>query len=175
MPGPVVRRGDAITLRTIEPADAPVLARLVNDPAVRRGIARAQPVSVAEEREWIETRDEHNPDGVNLLVCANGEPVGTVGLSEVVQHWNTAQLGYLIDPDAWNRGYATDAVREVLDYGFDELGLARVAARVYATNPASARVLEKVGFTEAGAMREGALVDGERVDLRVFGPLADER
>lgn len=175
MPGPVYRRGETVTLHPIEPADAPFLADVYNDPEVRRGTGRSRPMSVAAEREWIETIDERNSEGVNLLVCGDGDPVGTVSVSEIVQSWGTGEVGYLIDPAVWGRGYATDAVREVVDLAFDELRLARLTARVYETNPASARVLEKVGFTEEGRLRRHVLVDGDRVDARLFGLLADER
>lgn len=174
MPGPVFRRGESVTLHPIEPEDAPYLVTLLNDPDVRRGTGRARPMSEADEREWIETLNDRNPDGTNLLVCADGDPVGTVGIADVVQPWGTGELGYMIDPDVWNRGYATDAVREACRHAVEELRLAKLTARVYETNPASARVLEKLGFTEEGVLRRQALVDGERVDVRLFGLLAEE-
>lgn len=175
MPGPVFLRGDAVTLHPIEPADAPFLAELVNHPEVRAGTAQTAPMSVADEREWIETLDEHNPDGFNFLVCADGDPVGTVGSLDVAQEWGTAQLGYAIHPEHWSQGYATAAVDLVVDYAIDELRFEKVTARVFETNPASARVLEKVGFVEEGVLREHVLVDGDRVDLRLFCVLAAER
>lgn len=175
MPGPVFLRGDAVTVHPIEPDDAPFLAELVDHPEVRTGTAQTTPTSVADEREWIETLDEHNPDGFNFLVCADSEPVGTVGSLEVAQHWGTVQIGYAIHPEHWNQGYATAAVDLVVDYAVDELRFEKVTARVFETNPASARVLEKAGFLEEGVLREHVLVDGDRVDLRLFCTLADER
>jgi ribosomal-protein-alanine N-acetyltransferase len=175
MPGSVFLEGDAVTLHPVEPEDAPYLAALLNDPEVRQGIARSYPMSEADERAWIESLDETNPDGVNLVICADGDPVGTIGVNEVVQRWGKAELGYMIEPEAWNQGYATDATGTVVDYLIDELRFEKLNSRVFATNPASAQVLEKVGFEHEGTSRSHAFVDGERVDLELYGLTAADR
>lgn len=175
MPGPVFLRGEEITLHPVEPDDADYFASLLDDPEVRRTIASDHPMSVADEREWIESFDEHTPDGMMLVICVDDEPVGNVGLNQVVQRWGKGELGYMIEPDAWNQGYATDAVGTVLDYLVDELRFEKLTARVFETNPASARVLEKVGFEHEGTFRDHAFVDGERVDLELYGLTATDR
>ena len=78
MPGPVFARGDAVELRTIEPEDAEFLQEVINDPRVRAGLASYEPINGPAERDWVESLDED--DGLSLLVCADGDPVGTVGL-----------------------------------------------------------------------------------------------
>lgn len=175
MPGPVFLRGDSVTLHPIGPDDAPFLARVVNHPDVRAGIAQTEPTSVTDEREWIERIGDHTPDGFRLLVCAEEEPVGTIGSLEAAPHWGTVQIGYAFAPDHWNHGYATDAVRQVVAYAADELRYEKITARVFETNPASARVLEKSGFDEEGILRRHVTVDGERVDLRLFAYHAGEQ
>jgi RimJ/RimL family protein N-acetyltransferase len=77
-------------------------------------------------------------------------------------------------PSAWGNGYATDALREICRYGFDERRLNKVVARAYETNPASNRVLEKVGFEQEGTFRQEAFVRGEFVDIHRYGLLAAE-
>lgn len=167
-------RGDAVELRTIEPEDAEFLAGLINDPRVRTTIGRDRPIPVHQERDWIDGLDEHNPEGVNLLICDDGEAVGITGIENVNTRWGTGEVGYMLEPAAWNQGFATDAVRTLAGYAFGELRLERLAADVYATNEASARVLEKAGFEHEGVQREHAVVEGERVDLHRYGLLADE-
>lgn len=174
MPGPVFLRGESVELRTIEPEDAEFLAAVLNDPRVREGIGADHPYPVSSEREWIESLDEHNPEGVNLLVCTDGDPIGVLGVEDVVPRWGTGEVGYMLEPGAWNEGYATDAVRTVAAYVFDELRFERLAADVYETNEASARVLEKVGFQQEGTQRSHAFADGKRVDLHRYGLLAEE-
>lgn len=172
MPGPVFRAGETVDLHTIELEDATFLQRLVNDPRVRGGVAAYEPLNAVQEREWIESLGE--VDGVRLLPCVDGEPVGSIGMHDVHEVWGRAKIGYMIDPDHWNRGYATEAVSLLCGHAFEERRLNRLQAGVFETNRASQRVLEKLGFTHEGTRRQGAFVDGEYVDLRVYGLLAEE-
>lgn len=173
MAGHVFLRGDAVELRTVEEDDTEFLQATVNDPRVRAGIAAVAPVNGAREREWIESVGDDG--GVHLVVHVDGDPVGTVGLKSPDEVWGRAEIGYLVAPDRWGNGYATDAVATLCDYAFDERRLDKVYATVFETNPASSRVLEKAGFAEEGRLRREAFVDGERVDLIRYGLLADER
>ena len=173
MPGPVFIPGDAVDLHTIEEEDLDFLQRNVNDPAVWRRIGRADPVNAQQEREFF---DEivSGDGGVHLLVCADGEPVGTVGLNDIGDSGGSAELGYWIAPDHHRQGYGTEAAELTTGYGFDQLGLHRVAARVFEFNDASCKLLERLGFTREGTHREAAFVDGEYRDTYWYGLLEEE-
>ncbi len=80
-----------------------------------------------------------------------------------------AEVGYIIIPEAWGEGHATEAVRLLCEYAFSERRLNKVVSSVYETNPASARVLEKVGFRREVVLRREAFLDAEYVDLRRYG------
>ena len=80
----------------------------------------------------------------------------------------------MVHPDHWGHGYATDAVRCLVRYAFEERRMHKVGADVYAPNEGSRRVLEKVGFEREGVRPDHAFVDGEHVDLYEYRPLADE-
>ncbi|SHG57893.1 GNAT family N-acetyltransferase [Halobaculum gomorrense] len=173
MPGSVFRRGETVELRTIEEADAEFLRDLINEPRVRAGIANRTPMNLADEREWVDSLG--GDDEANFLVCVDGDAVGTIGLRRRHEpSWGVWGVGYMLVPDAWGNGYATDALRETAAYAFDERRAAKLFATVYKTNPASARVLEKAGFVEEGVLRGEAFVDGERVDIVRYGLPADE-
>ncbi|WP_435194402.1 GNAT family N-acetyltransferase [Natronomonas sp. EA1] len=172
MPGPIFLEGETVELRTIEPEDAAFLQETINDPEVRRTLAANAPITGIEEENWIESLD--NDEGVHLLVCVEGEPVGTVGIQPPSGPSRTVELGYFIASDAWGNGYATAAVRLLCRYAFRERGLHKVYADVYDLNPASARVLEKVGFVQEGVHREQGFVDGEHVDVLRYGLLKNE-
>lgn len=172
MPGPLFRAGERVELRTVEEEDAEFLQTVVNHPEVRSTVSRTDPINLNEEREWVTSLGEES--GFHFLICADGEPVGICGLNDPNEVWGVAEAGYMVHPDAWNNGYATDAVRELCAYAFEERRLGKVVAKCYATNPASRRVLEKAGFTEEGLLREEGFAGGERVDVHRFGLLADE-
>jgi len=172
MPGAVFLEGELVELRTVEEEDLEFLRDAINDPRVWQTLGAYQPKNLQQEREWFESVGEG--DGVGLLVCVDGEAVGSIGLHEVNEVWGRAEAGYWITPDAQGNGYATDALATLVEYAFDELRLHKVYAHAYETNPASRRVLEKVGFREEGLLREAAFVDGEYVDLYRYGLLEGE-
>lgn len=172
MPGPVFRSGEIVELRTIETDDLEFLQRTVNDRRVRRGTANVRPKNRVEEREWVESLSEDG--GAQFLVCVDGDPVGSIGLKPPDDVWSRAEVGYMIAPDEWNNGYATDALEALCGFAFEERGLYKVYATTFATNPASDRVLEKAGFTQEGVFRDEGLVEGEHVDVHRYGLLAEE-
>jgi RimJ/RimL family protein N-acetyltransferase len=173
MPGPVFLRGDRVDLHVIEEEDLPFLQRLINDPRVWRSLFQVTPKRMADEEEFLEATREDTE--AHFLVCDDGDPVGTVGLTGMTHHWGTGDLGFYVDPDAQGQGYATAGVDLLVNYAFDQRRLEKLSADALATNPASRRVLEKNGFLEEGRFRDHAFVDGGRVDVVRYGLLADER
>jgi RimJ/RimL family protein N-acetyltransferase len=74
----------------------------------------------------------------------------------------------------WGKGYGSDALRLILRYAFQELGLQRVTLTVFEYNPRAIRSYEKVGFIHEGRCRKAIHRDGERADLLVMGILRQE-
>ncbi len=100
------------------------------------------------------------------------ETIGRIRLS--LEKSATGTLGYELSPRFWGSGYMTEAVKEVVRYGFAELGLYRVQAWVFANNKESQRVLERLGFKYEGALREKVEWNGTRVDDNIYGLLRTE-
>jgi RimJ/RimL family protein N-acetyltransferase len=75
----------------------------------------------------------------------------------------------------WNRGYATEASAALIAYGFDELGLNRVLARHITRNPASGRVMSKLGMRPEGVMREHIMKGDEPEDIAIYAILRSDR
>ncbi|WP_181686175.1 GNAT family N-acetyltransferase [Halorhabdus salina] len=172
MPGPTFLRGDRVTLRPIEAEDASFLAETINHPDVWPMLSAYAPKNTDEEQAWIETIGDS--EDVHLLICADGDPVGTIGLNQLNDVWGIAELGYYIHPDEQGNGYATDATARIVRYSFDARRLEKVYANVLAGNEASRRVLESVGFEQEGTFREHAYAQGERVDVVRYGLLESE-
>lgn len=86
----------------------------------------------------------------------------------------SSNLGYVFAEHAWGQGYATEAGRALLEWGFDVMDLNRVSAQTDTRNEASARVLTKLGFTLEGILRENVIVDGEVSDDATYSLLRRE-
>jgi ribosomal-protein-alanine N-acetyltransferase len=93
---------------------------------------------------------------------------GGVGLVADQKH-SHAELGYWLGVPYWGKGYATEAARAVVEYGFKELKLHRIFASHFPSNPASGRVLQKIGMTYEGKMREHVLKWEKFYDIEMYG------
>jgi ribosomal-protein-alanine N-acetyltransferase len=114
--------------------------------------------------------------GVRLAVdrLSDGAFIGWCTLSRWNPDYRSAALGYCYTKAAWGHGYATEAARALLRWGFDTLDLNRVQAETDTRNVASARVLEKLGFVREGTLREDCVVNGDVSDSWVYGLLRRE-
>ena len=83
-------------------------------------------------------------------------------------------MGMWIGVEWWGRGYATEAARAILDHGFESLGLNRIYAHHMVRNPASGRVLEKIGMMKEGLLRQPVRKWGKFEDVVVFAILRDD-
>jgi [ribosomal protein S5]-alanine N-acetyltransferase len=102
-----------------------------------------------------------------------GRLCGGIGLKIAREHQH-AELGYWIGVPYWGQGFATEAAREVLRHGFEDLGLRRVFASHFRHNPASGRVLLKLGMRHEGCQREHIRKWDLMVDSEFYGILRQE-
>ncbi|MEM6326075.1 MAG: GNAT family N-acetyltransferase [Bacteroidota bacterium] len=105
---------------------------------------------------------------------ADGETdamMGTCTLTAWDRDNRHAEIGFILARERWGRGLATEAVRRVLTFGFDAMGLHRVEADVHPENGASLRLLETLGFQREGYLRERWRTFGEWEDSVVLGLL----
>ena len=101
--------------------------------------------------------------------------IGNIKIGPI--NWNhmTAEVGYFIGSrDAWGKGLATEAVRRVTEFGFEELKLNKCNAGVYSGNPGSIRVLEKAGYTLEGCQRSECMGPDGWEDHLLYGCLRKE-
>jgi RimJ/RimL family protein N-acetyltransferase len=84
------------------------------------------------------------------------------------------EMGFWLGKPYWGRGYCTEAARRVLAYAFNELGLNRLEAKHFLSNPASGRVLEKIGLKYEGTLRRRFKKWGVFQDLKVYALLKEE-
>ena len=139
-----------LRLRRSGPQDAEGISAYRSLPDVGRyqGWDRTDPASLRVEFEEMARRLPGDPGWVQLTVEERdgGRLVGDVGMSPAEGEAGVMKVGYTMDPTVQNRGYATEAVRALVDYAFDVLGAEVVRAYADADNIASIRVAEKVGM-----------------------------
>lgn len=103
-----------------------------------------------------------------------GKMIGTCGFTRFDFPHNSGEIGYVINPDYHGKGIATEAVGEVIRFGFERLGLNRIECKFMIGNDASRRVMEKNGMTFEGVHRQGMLVKGVYRDIGVCSILRSE-
>jgi RimJ/RimL family protein N-acetyltransferase len=174
MPGPPFLHGEEVDLHAVAEEDAEFVARGRNDPEVRPWLPRSRPHAVAEASEDIEGYMNDDSDGLGLLACVDGEPIGLLSMFMFEPDSGHAFIGAWFVPEEQGQGYGTDAVGRFVEYGFDERRLHRIGAAARADNDASRATLEKLGFVQEGRHREHYYVDGEYVDQITHGLLESE-
>ncbi len=97
----------------------------------------------------------------------SGKMIGTCGFTSITPEDEKAEIGYVINPSYKGRGIATEAVKRVLRFGFDELLLERIEARYIIGNDASLRVMQKCGMRFEGTQRHGVKCKGRFADVGI--------
>ncbi|WP_088013924.1 GNAT family N-acetyltransferase [Gottfriedia acidiceleris] len=104
----------------------------------------------------------------------NGKLIGTIDFVWWDQKHKIGEIGYVISQDYWGKGIMTEAAKEVIKFGFDEMELIRIQARCFVENIGSSRVMEKVGMSFEGIIRKGMFVKGKHQDLKMYSILNNE-
>jgi len=157
----VFHRSQRLFLRPAFPEDSGAILAGIGEEAIVRNLARAPwPYGIAEARAFAALPQD--PRLPHFLVTLPG--AGVIGSAGLGEHQGEAELGYWIARAHWGRGYATEAARGVLEVA-RMLGHRRVVAGHFADNPASGKVLRKLGFVPTGkpgqrfSAGRGAMVD----------------
>ncbi len=140
---------ERLLLRAPRIADAPAIAALVNDRRIAENTTRIpHPYRLGDAEDWIALANADPRDEILLITLRDGTVAGACGLE-----WRDApnpEIGYWLGAPFWGQGYATEAVRAMIDQAFGDFGHAAVEAGARTTNRASRRVLEKCGFQWTG-------------------------
>ena len=169
---------ERLLLRPFRPSDAPDVQRLAGAFEIAdmtMTVPHPYPDGAAEAWIAMHERSWEDETGATYAIAerATGSVVGAIGLGIVRAH-ALAELGYWIGVPFSNRGYASEASRALLDFGFSALDLHRIQARHFLRNPASGRVMEKIGMMREGVMRGAARKWDRFEDLAMYAVLAPE-
>ena len=167
-----------VSLRMLGAGDLDLLAELVADPSTRRFTRIPEPPPDGFERAWFAAYEACRADGTReaFVVVADGVDVGLALAPSIEREAASAELGYLIAPQARGRGHATTALRLLSDWAFDELDLIRLELLIGTENIASQTVARRAGYTLEGTLRSTHLKQGIREDTQIWSLLrSDER
>ena len=160
-----------IRLRELQPKDKQRLAELANNKKIWDNVRDYFPFPYSEKdaTEFIELCNKETPKTTFAIEFQN-ELAGVTALvlqSDIYK--KTAEIGYWIGEPYWNNGIATEAVKLLVNYGFDNLKLNRIFTGVFEDNKASQKVLEKCGFTHEGVFKNAIIKNGKVIHEYRYG------
>lgn len=171
-----------LVLRPFSLTDASTVQRLAGAyevAAMTLNIPHPYPDGMAEE--WITSHGPAWETKTHLTLAItlrttvqDPQAIGAIGLGLCLEH-RRAELGYWLGLPYWNQGYTTEAAGALVNFGFDNLSLHRIEAGHYRGNPASGRVMQKLGMQQEGILRQHTLRFGKFEDRVVYGLLASDR
>ena len=158
------------TIRPWRLDDAESLAHHANNRKVWIALRNIfpHPYTIDDAREFLR-KTVTEKQTTNFCIEVNGAAVGGIGVhlgNDV--HRKTAELGYWLSEEFWDRGIMTEAVEAFTDFCFEQFQLRRIYAEPFANNSASARVLEKAGFAFEGRLKNNVLKDRELLDSLLY-------
>jgi RimJ/RimL family protein N-acetyltransferase len=166
---------DRIYLTEIRPSDKAACIEYLNDKEIyERTLRLPHPYTEASFDEWlaiVEKTTQENGQPVRWAIRnAEDRWIGSIGFRDFTMgKAHRAEIGYLLAKPYWGQGIMTAVLRQACAIAFKGWSLVKIAAEVFALNPASARVLEKCGFKQEGYLKKHYLKDGQYIDTRLYG------
>ena len=164
-------------IRSWKRSDQGSLVRYANNPRIWINLRDRfpHPYRVADARAWLTHVTAQRPE-TNFTIEVGGEAAGGIGFHPQEDvHRRSAEIGYWLGEPFWGRGIATQAVRALASYALRAHDLTRIYAFVFEWNPASARVLEKAGFTREGRLRQSVTKDGRTIDQFLYAMVVESK
>jgi RimJ/RimL family protein N-acetyltransferase len=174
-----VLKTERLTLRAPWLADVKAIAQLANDRRIAENTAHIpHPYGIADAEEFITAVNKYDGEAC-FVMTYGGAPIGVCGVD---LRDDSAELGYWLGVSYWGHGFATEAVRAVIDHAFGDLGHQTLQSGARISNPASRRVLEKCGFqwtsvrlVRIRGINSAAPVDRFRLDRGLWASLKSWR
>ena len=126
------------------------------------------PYNIEDAKNYLLLVRDNNPTNV-FAIEVDGEAAGSIGIFPQADiHCKNAEIGYWLSEEYWGKGIVTEAIKQVVDYGFKTFDITRIFARPFSNNKKSQRVLEKAGFKLEGKFEKVLFKNGEYLDEFVF-------
>ncbi len=169
-------RTDRLILRPLELTDGPRVRDLAGAKEIADVTDRIpHPYLDGLAEQWIATHADEYKRGKSAIFAItqawDGLLIGAIGLELKNRQ---GEMGYWLGMDYWGKGFCTEAAEEVLRFGFEDLDLSRIHAQHFSRNPASGRVMEKIGMTYEGTLRQHVEKNGKFENVECYGILRAE-
>jgi len=170
---------DRLVVREFREDDVPSVHEYGSDPEVVRFMpwgpnTEDDTTAFVERAVLFQADDPRATYELAVTLAADGKLIGGCGIHGISFANRSASMGYCLRRDVWGRGYATEAARALVAFGFRSLGLHRLVATCDTENAASARVLEKLGMRREALFREDTLLRGRWRDSYLYAILESE-
>jgi RimJ/RimL family protein N-acetyltransferase len=168
---------EQVRVREFRPSDKSALVEHLQEKEIYdRTLRIPYPYAEKDAEEWLgivaKTTQQQGRAVQWAIRNANEFLIGGIGFDGFqVGKSHRAEIGYWLAKPYWNRGIMSAVVRRVCHYAFEEFGLVKITAHVFATNPGSARVLIKCGFEQEGFLRRHYLKEGKYLDALLYAQL----
>ncbi len=164
---------ERLLLRCVKRSDAPEILFLRSDETVMKYIKREKTKTIEEAEGFIDMVSDWltNNEAVQWAICLKNEPgklIGMIGFWRFLKEHYRAEVGYTLHPQHWGKGIMKEALIAVIDFGFKNIRLHSIEARINIENTASGIVLEKAGFTREGYFKEDFYFSDKFVDTGVY-------
>ena len=169
---------ERLILRKISKKDIGDIYEYSKDPRTSKFLLWYPHYSVADTKRHVKSILKRYKKGsfydYAIVLKNSGKMIGTCGFTRIVPLDNKAEIGYVINPEYQGQGFATEAVKRVISFGFEEIGFERIEARYILGNDSSLKLMQKVKMTHEGVIRHGVKAKGKYHDVGICSILSDE-
>jgi len=168
-----------VNIREWKIEDAPDLVSAINNKKVLDNLRDGIPYPYTEQdaAEYISAMlNAEKGSQYAFAITYEEKAIGSIGAFRKENvHRLTAEMGYYIAEPYWGKGIATEAIKQMSDYIFNNTDIVRIFAMPYACNAASCRVLEKAGYQLEGIMRRNAIKNGQMMDMKMYAAIIETK
>jgi ribosomal-protein-alanine N-acetyltransferase len=169
---------ERLRLRLVVESDLPALLEVNSSDEVTALLPYATWRSMADAQAWLQRMASIEASGLGLqfvvLSKSSGRAIGTCLLFRFEEKSARAELGYVLGRAHWGNGLMHEALTALIGCSFESMGLRRLEAEVDTRNEPSARLLQRLGFSREGLLRQRWIAKGEARDVEIYGLLRDE-
>jgi RimJ/RimL family protein N-acetyltransferase len=169
-------KGERLFLAPIRIEDASAFCQWLSDPEVALNLTIFEKqLPLQQEEDLLRDMIKKNAQIFSIVLYNQETLIGSCSIFDIDHDDRKAELGIMIgDKENWNKGYGSETIELLLDYGFNILNLNNIFLKYFAYNQRARTCYEKIGFKEIGRHREARIVMGRKYDEIFMDMLADE-